>query len=55
MTTFNIEATVCDTTIEREYNTRTVSEAYDYFVMDVIDNGGLEVSNIEMITIREVV
>jgi hypothetical protein len=48
-----VEATVCGMTIERVYEVNTTNEAYNEYVKDVIENGGLEVSNIEFIAMSE--
>ena len=53
MKTYIIEATVSDIEMTRTYEATSTQQAYDMFVSDAIEGGGLEENEIEHYTVSE--
>jgi hypothetical protein len=53
MKTYIIEATVSDIEMTRTYEANTAQQAYDMFISDAIEGGGLEASEVEHYTVCE--
>lgn len=53
MRRFLVEYSVCDFESEKEFDAKNVFEAQDIFMREVIENGGLETSDIDWIKFTE--
>lgn len=53
MRRFLVEYSVCDFESEREFDAKNVFEAQDIFMREVIEDGGLETSDIDWIKFTE--